>query len=388
VAALEAWRSLPLYRRKQVILVSVAVIITAAILWRTRAVLGPYLVGLALAYFLAPVVKTIERGFRWLGQRRRLGFLSRVARPLALALSYLLVVATLVGFFALFVPLVVEQGKALWQEREALWDYITRFTDNVAAQYQLLPDEIRVRVDETLSRFGEMVGQLVQQALRGTAIVISYTFSLVLAIFIIPFWTFFLLLDSRKLRDSATSTIPASLLDDVVAISKLADSVFGAYLRGQLFLGLLIGVVSTIAFTIMGLRFSLVLGLMAGVFEMIPNIGPVLGGIPAVLVGLTQGPRYWIPALIWAVAIQQIENIFIAPRVVGRSVQLHPVLVMVVLVIGTELGGVVGLFLAPVITAALRDLFRYVYYRISEEPLTPHDALKLVLRAEKFRVDV
>jgi predicted PurR-regulated permease PerM len=91
---------------------------------------------------------------------------------------------------------------------------------------------------------------------------------------------------------------------------------------------------------------------------------------------------------IFVIAIQQFENIFLTPRVLGESVQIHPAVVMVVLVIGSELGGLLGLFLAPVITALLRDLFKYVYYRLADDPLSPEGALYKVYRGEAFRVEM
>jgi predicted PurR-regulated permease PerM len=115
---------------------------------------------------------------------------------------------------------------------------------------------------------------------------------------------------------------------------------------------------------------------------MIPNIGPTLGAIPAVLVALVQEPVLALWTAIYAFAVQQVENLFVSPRVLGRSVQLHPVIVMVVLVIGSEIGGILGLFLAPVTTAVLRDLFRYVYYRVSEENMPPKAALQKVWQGQ------
>lgn len=387
-ALAEAWRRIPLSRRKQLILVLVAVFFLGLVIWTARTVLIPYIFGLVLAYVIAPLVRFFERGFLWLSRRRHLGFLKRAARGLAIGLVYLLVVAILVGFFSIFVPVLIEQGKALWAARDTIWKYISRFGDDLIAQYRLLPEQVRVQIDDNLTKFGAQVGKIIQQAVGGTAVVISYTFSLLLAILIIPFWTFYMLLDSHKLGQTFVRSIPISIREDVLKITALIDAVFASYLRGQLLLALIIGSISTIFFGIAGVQFALILGVIAGLFELIPNIGPILGAIPAILVALAQNPTLALVTAIYAVVIQQIENIFITPRVLGRSVQLHPVLVMVVLVIGSELGGLIGLFLAPVTTAVFRDLFRYVYYRLEETPLSPSEALEKVWRAEAFDIRV
>ncbi len=384
----DAWHRIPLSRRKQLILVLVAVLVIGSVIWTARTVLIPYVLGLVLAYVIAPLVRFFEHGFLWLGKRRYLGFLRRAARGLAIGLVYLLVLAILVGFFSVFVPILFEQGKALWASRDRIWEYISRLGDNVVEQYRLLPEQVRGQIDDSLTKFGAQVGRILQQAVGGTAVVISYTFSLVLAILIIPFWTFYMLLDSHKLSQTFVRSIPISIREDVLKTIALIDAVFASYLRGQLFLGLIIGVVSTIFFGIAGVQFALILGVIAGLFEMVPNIGPILGAIPAILVALAQNPTLALVVAIYAVVIQQVENIFITPRVLGRSMKLHPVLVMVVLVIGSEIGGLVGLLLAPVTTAVLRDLFRYVYYRLEEAPLSPTEALEKVWHAETFDIRV
>lgn len=385
----EAWQTLPPQRRKRWVLFVVALGVVGAILWRARAVLGPYAFGLALAYLLAPLVRSLEQGWLWLADRhRRLRFLRRPARMLSVLVSYLVLIAALVGFFALVVPLVVQQGRTLWEQRDAVWDYLYGLGENVVEQYRLLPPRVQAQIEEGLQRLGVMVGEVLQQAVSGTAVVISYTFSLVLAILIIPFWTFYLLLDSGELGPALAHSIPTAVRDDVFTIVKLIDAAFSSYLRGQLLLGLAIGAFSAVAFSIMGVNFALLLGLIAGIFEMIPNIGPILGAIPAVLVALTQDPGLALIVAFYAFGVQQVENIFLSPRILGKSVQLHPVLVMVALVIGSEIAGVLGLFLAPVATAVLRDLFRYVYYRLEDPPLSPAEALHQVWQAERFDVNV
>lgn len=385
---IERWLAIPAVRRRRLVLVSLAVVLLGAVIWRARVVLTPFVVGLGLAYILSPIVKLIERGWRWIGAWRRWRFFRRSARVVAVIVTYLLVIALLVGFFSLIVPLVVQQGQTLWTEREKVWDYLTGLGDDMMAQYQLLPPQVQAQIDDTLDRFSRELGTIIQQALGNTAVAISYTVTLVLAVLLIPFWTFFLLLDAATLARAARRTIPSLIRDDVLKIMRLVDTAFSSYLRGQLFLGLIIGTVSAVAFSIMGVRFAIFLGLFAGMFELIPNIGPWLGAVPAVLVALTQRPVLALWVALYALALQQIENIFIAPRILGRSVKLHPVVVIVVLVIGSELGGVLGLFLAPLITAVLRDVFRYLYYRVSDPALSPDEVLRQVWRTEMFDLEL
>lgn len=380
----DAWFNISPQRRKRLVLLSLALVLLSAIFWAARAVLAPYFVGLGLAYILSPSVHWMERGLKRLGQYRRLAFFRRIARPLAITLTYLLAIAAVVGFFSLVVPVVTEQAKSLWSEREVAGTYLYELGEDLLEQYRLLPPQVQTQIEATVNKFSETFGHMVQQALGGTAIAFSYTVSLVLAILIIPFWTFYLLKDSKELGRATLHSIPVQFRKDVLNIVILADSIFASYLRGQLLLGTIIGLLSMIGYSLLGVRFAVLLGLISGVFELLPNIGPILGGIPAVLVALTQEPILALWTALLAFGIQQVENLFLTPRVLGRSVKLHPVLVMIVLVIGSEIGGVVGLFLAPVTTALLRDVFRYIYYRVEESPLAPDAALHKVWEGGSF----
>ncbi len=382
------WTQMSGERKRRTVLLAVQFIFLGSILWATRGTLLPYVFGLVLAYLLSPVVAFIERGFMWLSKRRRMGFLKRPARLLSIILSYLLLIALIAGFIALVVPMARAQAVSLWDARESIWKALSGWGESVIQQYRLLPDQVKTQAEDSLTNLSAWVTKTVQQALEGTVVAITYTASLILAILIIPFWTFFLLKDYDQLKRSALSLAPTSWHEDILAVLHLLDRSLSSYLRGQLLLGVIIGSVSAIALTIGGVRFSLLLGLIAGVCELIPNIGPVLGAIPALLVALAQDPGKALFVLIFAIVIQQVENLFLTPRILGESVQLHPAIVMVVLVIGSELGGLVGLFLAPVITALLRDLFKYIYYRLDDEPLPPEAAMKRVYRGESLELEV
>ncbi len=382
---LDQWLKIPDKRRKRIVLLLVGAIVVVAILWAAKGVLGPYLAGLVIAYLLAPIVGFFEKGLDSLADRLHAKFIHRLARPVAVLITYILVIAALVGFFAVGVPMLIEQGRALWEEREIVWQFVTRFFEDLVEQYRLLDPRIQTRIEETLGQFSSRLGDIVQQAVEGTAVAISYTVSLVLAIVVIPFWTFYLLRDSRHISHHIVAFLPSSIRQDVLAVVRLFDVAMGSYLRGRLFLGLVIGVVSSIFFTVMGVRFALFLGLIAGIFELIPSIGPTLGAIPAILVALAQNPTLALWVALFAFGVQQVENIFLTPQVLGESIKLHAVVIMIVLIIGSEIVGLVGLFLGPVIMAIFRDLFCYVYYRLCDEPLSPKEALQEVWEGDILR---
>jgi predicted PurR-regulated permease PerM len=176
------------------------------------------------------------------------------------------------------------------------------------------------------------------------------------------------------------SLVPAVLREDVRNVLVLADSVLGAYLRGQVLLCLSVGVSFTVGLLFLRVDFALLLGVIAGVLEAVPVLGPILGAIPAVLVALATSPSNVIWVVVLALALQQLENLFLVPQVQGMTVHLHPAVVMLVLVVGSEVAGLVGVILGVPLTAMFRDVASYLYLRLADPPLPPAETMARVAR--------
>jgi predicted PurR-regulated permease PerM len=382
------WHGIPIQRRKRIALLTAATLTVLLTLWEARTVLGLYVIGLILAYVLEPAVNTMQRGIEWLGNKTRLRFLRRGARSVSIIISYLLLIAAVAGFISLVVPIVLREAEQLWAAREVIGRQISAWFEEVLQQYELLPDRVRLQIDEAVRDLSSFVTRAFQQAIQGTFTAISYTTSIVLGITIVPFWTFFLLRDLDLIRDSINRMLPSVIRDDLSSILRMLDHTIGGYLRGQIGLMIIIGVMQTIALTLLGLEYALLLGVLAGILEIVPNIGPTIAAIPAVLVALTQSPGLALATAVVCILIQAAENSLIVPRVLGRSVGLHPVVMMVMLVIGTEIAGLPGLVLAPILTAVLADVYRYLVYRFADTPSQPADALAQVLSDEPFSMEI
>ena len=121
-------------------------------------------------------------------------------------------------------------------------------------------------------------------------------------------------------------------------------------------------------------RFALLLALIAGVLELLPIIGPIIAAVPAILLAATAGPQAAIAALVLYVVVQQLENNLLVPKIQGDAVALHPSAVMFALVVGGAIGGLLGAILALPVSAAARDVFAYLFRRLSEPLLAPEIA--------------
>ncbi|HVL54195.1 MAG TPA: AI-2E family transporter, partial [Vitreimonas sp.] len=148
--------------------------------------------------------------------------------------------------------------------------------------------------------------------------------------------------------------------------------VFGQWVRAQLFLGVTVGVATFIGLEILSVtvdpvfgRFALLLAITAGVLELLPIIGPIIAAVPAILLAATAGPEAIIAAFLLYLLVQQVENYVLVPKIQGDAVELHPSAVMFALVVGGAIAGLLGAILALPITAAARNVFRYLFRRLS-----------------------
>ena len=125
---------------------------------------------------------------------------------------------------------------------------------------------------------------------------------------------------------------------------------------------------------------EVLLGTIAGILEIVPVLGPALGAVPAVLVALATSPSNLLWVIVLALAVQQLENLFLVPQVQGMTVRLHPAIVMLALLVGSEVAGVLGVILSVPLTAMFRDLVSYVYLRLADSPLPAAEAMARLAR--------
>lgn len=376
-------------RRNRLILWAVLIVLVGGVIWAARKVLLPFVLGLVLAYLLFPIVNWLDRHLparlhAW-----------RVARPLAILLTYFLVLLLATGIIAFFVPLVIDQVNILIENWPELTDTVetwgTRgwgWYNSVVESLERLSPTWKDTIENSLKGLAGEVLTVLQEGVVATVRTMSSTISFIIGLVVIPFWLFYILHDESQVKEGVLGALPQQLRADVRCIARLIDDVLSAYIRGQLLLCVFVGGLATIALFIIGVPFALLLGLVAGIFEILPYVGPILGAIPALVVALLSEPGSAIWVAIAFFAIQQVENLVLVPRISGESVKLHPALVMVVLVVGNELAGFWGMLIAVPVTGVLRDVFKYLYLRFLDEPLAPEEAMTSIRAGQDVQLGV
>jgi len=364
----------PRAQNVRVLLSGALALLLLVLLYLARRALLPFVLGSALAYLVAPLVDWVSARLPTQVRGRRSW------RGLVVLAVYLLLAALLAGSLALMIPPIGAQVSVLAQRLPELAGKLYAAAPEIIRGWvnwynQAMPTDVRAALQRLIAGWISSLLTLLQQGTFKTVEAAFRTLSFVLGLVVVPLWMFYILRDQPEIGAAFDRLLPPTYRDDVRNALALMDSVLGAYLRGQFLLCLSVGLMFTVGLLFLGIDFALLLGVVCGVFEIVPVLGPVLGAIPAVLVALATSPTQVLWVVVLALAVQQLENIFLVPQIQGMTVRLHPALVMLALVIGSELGGVVGVILSVPLTAVVRDLASYLYQRLSQPPASPADAL-------------
>lgn len=374
----------------------ILLIVIIFIIWLSRPVVPILIFSSIVAYLLKPIVDLAER--------------IRIPRAASTVLLFLLLVVASIIVPIVFAPILVEQlGLLISFDRNAIVQDLVAWIEQSLAN---LPQEdvvITLIGDRTFTiPLGETVKQAQESIERftfiptlaeilnyfqtavgtatnvvGSATAISFTVvggivQFLVTTILVFVVSLYLTKDAPKIRAYVEDLFPRSYQPELVGLLKRIGGIWQAFFRGQIVLCLVIGTMTTVILYLLGMPGALVLGIFAGVMEIIPNLGPALALIPALVVALIQGSTN--PALMEIgnlgslgfglviigvyFVIQQIENSVIVPRVIGDSVNLHPVVIICGVYIGFGVGGILGAFLAAPVIATVRTVGSYIHAKL------------------------
>jgi predicted PurR-regulated permease PerM len=227
-------------------------------------------------------------------------------------------------------------------------------------------------LSDVYQELSNMLRSFVASVAQGTLDVVFNIASGAAWLIFILVTTFYLLKDTEQIIEGLENLAPPGHREDFVRLREQITEVWNAFLRGQLLLGLAMVAITTSVCMSVGLPYAVVMGLIAGMMESVPNLGPVIALIPAVLVALFEGSsflplsNFWFAMLVFVLylVIQQVENNLLVPRIMGSSLNLHPLMVLIAVIFGGSLAGILGMPLAAPVLATLRVLSRYIFRRL------------------------
>ena len=352
---------------KQQIRLGLWILTIGLILWvsyQARLALIPFFIGTLFAYIVSPLV---DRVSQILPAKTRRGDVWR--RGISVLIVYAVALIGLIAAIWAVAPSVAQQTQLLVDDLPTILEgarqQLNLWSNNVR---ELLPATYRMRFDDYLailiSSFSDGASRTIEDYILVASNAITKTIAIVIGFLVVPFWMFYAIRDRHFAETSIKQASPPEVRDDLINLARIGDSILGRYLRGQLLLGLVVGVAVGLAMKLLGVQWALWLGVWAGVTELIPVAGPWLGAIAGLIVVAATNPDLFIWVVVIYLTVQLTENVFLAPRIQGYAVRIHPGLILLLLVVAGSLWGAVGVIVIVPIAALLKELFWYLDRRL------------------------
>lgn len=343
------------------IILTITIIVFFVVFWLLRNILLPFVVGLVLAYILIPAVSWLEKRFpkkdKWQAAKR---------------------VSTIVIFYIVAIAIVGTAGYyAVTSIVTSFTDIVNNLADYTSNAFEMIQGFLSnignflpgtsLSVDGFLSDLGQNLGTTLQNLFSGIITSISSSFTYIIGFLSLPIFLFYILKDHEYINNRLYSWMSENTAQHARTVIGIINDVLGGYLRAELFMGLFVGVLALIGLLIIDVPLAIGLAVIAGITELVPILGPWIGGAIAVLVVIATDSDKVIWVIILFFAVQLIENTLLAPRIQGQFMHVHPAVAIILIIAGSTLAGFWGLILAVPLASTIVKLYQYVVGLAREE---------------------
>ncbi|MGG1616100.1 AI-2E family transporter [Paenibacillus sp. NRS-1782] len=314
-----------------------------------KTIILPVILSGVLYYLFNPLVDVLER--------------NKVKRIYSIIVLYLLIIGVITIVITSVVPVINDQIQGLIQNVPAYSEQVQKqfekligsdFVNQFQNTIQFNPSELASKASEKLSAF-------INNAWASLGSFLGVVTETVIAIATVPFILFYLLKDGRKLPQSVLKMFPPMFRKETDRIMTEMNHQVSSYIRGQIIVSFCIGVLLYIGYLIIGLDYSLTLAVIASFTSVVPYLGPVIAITPALIVALVTSPVMLLKMVIVWTVVQLIEGKFISPQIMGKSLRVHPITIIFVILTAGNLFGVVGIILAVPGYAVLKVIVTHLF---------------------------
>lgn len=310
-------------------------------------IVSPLFIGIVVAWLLEPLVKFLKN--------------HKVNRTLATSLVYIALILLIVLIISSLIPLLSEQINEIVKSIPSISSQIQNWINDVFSKIGNIDGiDISSLKSELFVKLEEIGSNLTSSLPHITVTFVSSVFSGLGSLIIGFIIGFYLLMSFDNINDAISSLIPEKNRDDFRGLANEVNTSLRKYVQGTLICASFVFLLSTIGFAIAGLKAPVSFGLFCGVTNIIPYIGPYLGGAPAVLVGFSQGPVVGIISLISIVIAQFLESNILNPIVMSKTMKLHPVTIIIGLLVFGHFWGMIGMLLATPTIAVLKSIILFL----------------------------
>ncbi len=357
---MESWRRIAI---KSWALVGLLLLISFG-LWllsRVATAVTPFVLALVLVFLLRrPVAALSAKG---------------VPRSLAVAVCYLVFFGVLTTAGVFIVPPLVAQARDFARDFPQYYDSAYNLWLQLEQEYMLieLPEWVKDFAEASRDSVVAWVTEVSRNVGRGVVTVGTQIASFFVNAFLALALAFFVLRDLPKLKSEMLSLPGPARQQESLKLAGDVTVVLEGYIRGQLMIATIVGVATGFGLWVIGVPYALVIGLIAGASNLIPYLGPLVGGIIAAISAAFVSPQLVLITVVYIVAIQQVESTFLQPKIMSEQVHIHPVLVILSLLVGATLYGLIGMLIAVPIAAVGKVMFVHYYEKWTESSISAED---------------
>jgi predicted PurR-regulated permease PerM len=314
------------------------------------SVIIPFIIAAFITYLLHPVVEKLHE--------------TGLHRGIAVFIIYFLFFGG--AGFSLYkgIPAIIHQLRDLAENAPQFANQYRGWIDVIQEKTSTWPDGIQTRIDDGIFAVEGALDSLLSRVINSLLNVLNYA----VIIAVIPFISFYLLKDFTIMKKAVWYLTPRRWRKEGVLFLRDIDKSLGSYIRGQLLVCAAIGTISSLLFWVFGMRYPLLLGLIIGVTNIIPYFGPIIGAVPAVIIASTLSVKMIVITVGIIIVLQFLEGNILSPLIVGKSLHMHPLLIMLALLAGGEAGGILGLIIAVPILAVLKVSLIHARKHFSKRP--------------------
>ncbi|MBU1136995.1 AI-2E family transporter [Patescibacteria group bacterium] len=296
-----------------------------------------------LIVVVSVIIATAATGpVNWLQNRR-------VPRLLGVIFIYLLLLLLLASVIALVFPLLSEQVRQLSSNFPGFLEKINLNLREWWGGYQ---------IEGNLQSFLSQVGSKISDSTSSVFSTIVSLFGGIFSAAVILVISFYLTVQEKGIKRFFISLTPQNHQQYVSDLIERIEAKIGGWLRGQLLLMLIVGLLVYLGLTLLGVKYALTLALIAGILEIVPYVGPIISAVPGIILAFLQAPVLGFLVFILYVVVQQLENYIILPQVMKKTVGLNPIVIIIAMLIGAKLAGVLGIILSVPLTAAITEFVK------------------------------
>ncbi|MDR0268528.1 AI-2E family transporter [Paenibacillus sp.] len=314
-----------------------------------KTVVLPIILTGIVYYLLNPIVNFLER--------------HKVKRIYSILMLYVIIIGIVAVLLTLVIPVIQEQIMDLVSNFPAYIEMLREQFEHlmgskIVNQFQ---DSINFDPQEIFKTVSQRVTSFLNKTWIGIGGFVGSLIEVVLSVVTVPFILFYLLKDGKKLPGFILSFVPTKLRGETDRVMKEMNHQISSYIRGQIIISFCIGALLFIGYIIIGLKYSLILAVVAAFTSVVPYLGPAIAITPALIVALVTSPVMLLKMVIVWTVVQLIEGKFISPQVMGKTLKIHPIMIIFVILTSGNLFGVVGILLAVPGYAVLKVIASHIY---------------------------